>query len=43
MFKNIQEYLEEKRLTVVTNGLKKVFNGIGEYELFPIKLHLNRH
>ena len=43
MFKNIQECLEEERLTVLNNGGNKSFNGIGEYELFTIEAHLNLH
>ena len=35
--KKIRECLEEDILNIVTNGGNKEFNGIGEYELFPIK------
>ena len=41
MFRNIREFLEEERLTVVTNCGNKAFNEIGEYEIFPIETHFN--
>ena len=37
------EYLEEKRLIVLTNGGNKSFNEIGKYEPFPIEAQLNLH
>ena len=43
MFKNIRGFLEEERLTVVTNGGNRSFNEIGKYEIFPIEAHFNLH
>ena len=43
MSSNIRKILKQERLTGVTNGVNKEFNKIGDYDLFPIKLHFNMH